>query len=285
MKGLVVEGGASRTYFAVGAMDVMMSNGISFDYIGGASAGISNAVNYASNQIGRGREIAMHYVNSKKYCGIRNFLNPKNRSLFGIDFVFKEIPRNLVPFDFDALKNFKGTVEATVTNVETGKSEYLPVTAEDRGFDVLIASCSLPIMFPIKEIGGKKYLDGGISDSIPFERALKMGCDKLVVILSRERSYKKVDSSEGRASLLFKRKYPKFAEALKNRYKMYNEQRRKLFELEAQGKAIVIEPEDTTGWTRTESDPQMLINFYKKGFMAAADRMDEIKNYLEENEK
>lgn len=285
MKGLVVEGGASRTYFAVGAMDVMMSNGISFDYIGGASAGISNAVNYASNQIGRGREIAMYYVNSKKYCGMRNFLNPKNRSLFGIDFVFKEIPRNLVPFDFDALKNFKGTVEATVTNVETGKSEYLPVTAEDKGFDVLIASCSLPIMFPIKEIGGKKYLDGGISDSIPFERALKMGCDKLVVILSRERSYKKVDSSEGRASLLFKRKYPRFAEALKNRYKMYNEQRQKLFELEAQGKVFVIEPEDTTGWTRTESDPQMLINFYKKGFMAAADRMDEIKKYLEENEK
>lgn len=278
--GLIVEGGANRVYFAVGAMDVLMENNIKADYITGSSAGIANAANYASGQIGRGLEIALNHVPSKKYLGFRHFVNPKNRSLYNIDYVFRELPETVVPYDYDAFERFEGELEAAVTNVATGKPEYLKVTSMDKNWTVLLASCSLPIMFPSVKIDGKTYLDGGITDSIPYMHAIEKGCDKIIVILSRERSYVKKPGGGTKAACFLYRKYPEFVNALENRYIMYNEQRKKLFELEAEGKAIIIEPESTEGWKRTENRREVLQQMYDKGVDAAKNKLGEIKEYL-----
>lgn len=280
MLGLVVEGGASRTYFSLGVMDALMENNISADYIVGASAGISNAMNYASGQIGRGLEIGMKYIPGHKYSGFRHMLNPKNRSLFNIDYVFKKIPNELIPYDYEAFKKFGGEAEAAVTNIETGKPEYLKVIPEDSGWSVLVASCSLPLMFPVSKIGDKKYMDGGITDSIPYMRAIEKGCDKLIVILTREHSYIKDASSEAKIASFFFKKYPKFISALKGRSDMYNAQRKKLFELQEQGKAVVFEPKDTSLWKRTEKRPEKLKLMYDEGYALAASKIDYIKKYI-----
>ena len=280
MTGLVVEGGASRTYFAIGVMDAMMEHNIPVDYITGASAGIANALNYASNQKGRGLKIAQDYIHRKEYCGIRHMFNPKNRSLYNVDYVFGRVPNELVPYDYDAFDKFKGTAEAAVTNVETGKCEYKKIQNPKDGWDIIVASCSLPLMFPIRKIDGVKYLDGGVADSLPFQRAIDVGCDKLIVILSRERSYiKKQGKGELLSSLLF-RKYPLFAKALKNRSKMYNSQREELFRLEKEGKAFVIAPEDTSDWSRTESVPEKLTQIYNMGYEEGKKQAENIINYL-----
>ncbi len=280
MTGLIVEGGASRTYFAVGVMDAMMENSIPIDYITGASAGISNAMNYASGQIGRGLVIGTTELPKKEYSGFKHLLNPKNRSLYNIDYVFGKVPNELVPYDYEAFSRFHGTAEAAVTNVETGKAEYIKVQNPEKNWDLLVASCSLPILFPMAYIDGKKYLDGGIADSIPFQRALDVGCDKIIVILSRERSYeKKPGGSEKYSSILF-RKYPEFCETLKTRSSMYNGQRKRLFELEKEGKAIVIMPENTTGWTRTENNADKIREIYNLGYAEGKKRMPEILEYI-----
>jgi len=281
MIGLVVEGGASRTYFSIGVMDAMMEHNIPVDYVTGASAGISNAMNYVSHQIGRGIEIDKNYVPLKRYSGIRHLFNPLNRSLYNIDYVFRKIPDELVPYDYDKFNEFKGFSEAAVTNVETGMPEYIKIENPKNGWDVLVASCSLPLMFPIVKINGKKYLDGGITDSIPFRRAIEKGCDKIIVILTRERAYvKNDDGGEGISSLLFK-KYPEFSKALKNRSKMYNRQRKELFELESQGRAFVIEPKDTSSWNRTENNGEKLLEMYKEGYELGKAKINEIISYLE----
>lgn len=281
MTGLIVEGGASRTYFAIGVMDAMMEHNIPVDYITGASAGISNAMNYVTHQIGRGIRIGENHVPKKEYSGFRHLINPKNRSLYNIDYVFRKIPDELEPYDYDKFNEYKGVAEAAVTNVETGKAEYIRITNPQNGWNVLVASCSLPLMFPIAHIDGKKYLDGGISDSIPFKHALEYGCDKIIVILSRERSYvKKSGGGEKLSSLIFG-KYPEFSKALKNRSLMYNSQRRELFEMEAKGKAFVIEPRDTSDWRRTENDGMKLREMYNLGYKTGKERMNEILKYLE----
>ena len=280
MTGLIVEGGASRAYFASGAMDLLMKNNIKADYIAGSSAGIANAVNYASGQIGRGLDIALNHVTGKKYYGFRHLINPKNRSLYNIDYVFREVPNVHVPYDLDALNRFEGDVEAAVTNIKTGKPEYLKVTSYDENWSVILASCALPIMFPPVTIGGKTYLDGGITDSIPYMHALDKGCDKIIVILTRERNYVKKSGGGTRAASFLYRKYPEFVKALENRFIMYNNQREELFKLEAQGKAIVIEPESTKGWKITENRREVLQEMYDKGFAAAEKKIDEIKEYL-----
>lgn len=280
MTGLIVEGGASRTYFAVGVMDAMMKNNIPVDYITGASAGISNAMNYASGQQGRGIRIGLNHLPKKEYSSMRHMFNPKNKSLYNIDYVFRKIPNELDLYDYKAFAEFKGLAEAAVTNVETGKTEYLRVDPGDRSWKVLVASCSLPIMFPIAEIDGKKYLDGGIGDAIPFQHALDIGCDKIIVVLSRERSYIKKSGGEEKYSAPLFRKYPEFVKTLTNRSNMYNNQRKALFELEAQGKAIVFEPNDTTNWSRTVKDPEIIKAMYDEGYALGMKRMQELEEYI-----
>ena len=282
MTGLIVEGGASRTYYAVGVMDALMENNIHIDYINGASAGISNAMNYASKQKGRGIRIALTYLPKKRYSGFIHLLNPFNRSLYNINYVFKKIPNKLDLYDYDALRRFSGMAEAAVTNVETGEAEYIKITPDDKTWSTLVASCSLPIVFPIAKIGGKKYLDGGVADSVPFKRAINMGCDKIIVILSRERSYTKTPGKEERLTSKFFKKYPEFIKTMSNRSNMYNTQRNDLFELEKEGKAFIFEPEDTTSWSRTEKRPEMVKAMYEEGYKAGINRINELKKYIEE---
>lgn len=280
MTGLIVEGGASRAYFAVGVLDAMMEKHIQVDYITGASAGISNAMNYASGQRGRGIRIGMKYLPKKRYSSMWHFLNPFNRSLYNINYVFKKIPNKLDLYDYEAFRNFKGVAEAAVTNVETGKAEYLPVSPEDKEWKSLVASCSLPIMFPIAKINGKKYLDGGIADSIPYRHALDMGCDKIIVILSRERSYSKSPGKEEELVAKTFKKYPEFVKAMAGRSNMYNKQREELFKLEKEGKAFVFEPEDTSSWARTEKSPEIIKAMYNEGYNMGIKRMEELENYI-----
>ena len=280
MTGLVVEGGASRTYFSVGVMDAMMEEKIPVDYLGGASAGISNAMNYATGQIGRGINIGTTQVPLKEYSGIRHLFNPHNRSLYNIDYVFRKVPDEIVPYDYDAFENFNGIAEAAVTNVETGEAEYIKIENPRNGWNTLVASCSLPIMFPIAEIDGTKYMDGGIADSVPFRRAFDAGCDKVIVILSRERSYTKKEGKGEKISSLLFRKYPLFANALKNRSVMYNSQREELFSLEKEGKVFVIAPDDTKDWKRTENNKDKIKEIYDHGYKLGKFLAPKLKEFL-----
>ena len=139
-------------------------------------------------------------------------------------------------------------------------------------------------MFPIAKINGKKYMDGGIADSVPFARAIEAGCDKIIVILSREKSYVKGESKSEKLSSVLFRKYPHFADALRNRSKMYNSQRDALFKLEKEGKAFVIAPENTSGWKRTENDGAKIKEMYDEGYSMGKSLVPSIKEYLENKE-
>ena len=135
-------------------------------------------------------------------------------------------------------------------------------------------------MFKPINIGGKLYMDGGISDSIPFEHAFESGCDKAVVIVTRERGYcKGNEPAIGISSFLY-RKYPHFADALHGRADMYNRERMRLFKAENEGQAFVIAPENTDGWTRTEKSPERLKIMYDDGYNAVMAHADEIKLFL-----
>ncbi len=278
--GLVLEGGASRTYFSCGVLDAMLDERIIADYIIGTSAGIANALSYASGQRGRNLRIAKEFLQDKRYMGFRHLLNPFNRSYYHLDFVFERIPNQYVPFDFDAFAEFKGDVVATVTNVETGKTEYLKIAKNDRKMLAVRASCSLPIMFPIVRINGHKYLDGGICTPIPVDEAIRSGCDKVIVILTRERGYQKRPEKLMTYSARLYNRYAQFSEALMNRAKAYNENLQHIYELEAEGKVFVIAPDSIGGIKRTESDPIVIEGLYQQGFNHFNAILPELEKYL-----
>ena len=280
-KALVLEGGASRGYFSVGIMDVFMEQNISFQYLIGTSAGIANGVSFASGQIGRGYRIGTEFMQDKRYMGIKHLLNPKNKSLYNIDFVFNQLPNKYLIYDYDALEAFGKDVYATATSLDSGKAEYLPVRADDKKCRALLASCALPILFPEIEVNGKLYMDGGISDPIPFEKALKDGCEKTVVILTRERSYIKEEEKALKLAAFKYRKYPEFAGALKKRTEVYNLSHQKVLDLERKGEIFVLAPEDTSNWGRTDSNPDDIKRIYEEGRSVALQNLEKLKKYLE----
>lgn len=279
--GIVMEGGASRTIFSCGVTDVFMDEGIYPDYLIGVSAGIAYGVSYASGQRGRNAEFTEKYMGDKRYMGLRHLLNPRKRCYYNLEFAFDEIPNKLVPYDYDALANYPGQVVAVVTNIATGEAEYFELPKYERHWETAIASCSLPVLFPPVKLGGSYYLDGGIADPIPYKQAFAEGCEKVIVILTRERDYRK--SSERGTGIVkcVYRNYPHIVQRMNDRAKDYNRICAELLEEEKRGNLFVIAPRDTFGVGRTEGDWSKLDPLYREGLEIGREQMGALRAYLE----
>ena len=267
--GIVFEGGASRAYFSAGVMDALLDEKIYADYCIGVSAGIANGVSYISRQRGRNFEIGTKYLCDKRYMGVKYLFKKGNRSLYNIDFVFREVPEKHLPFDVETYEKYGSETYVGLTDMETGKAVYMHALSDDKKWTNVVATCSLPFLFQPANLGGKFFMDGGISDPVPFKKALEDGCEKLIVVLTREREYiKKNSSSTHFAAKKFRKKYPNFANAIETRADLYNKQYSELFNLEKSGKIFVVAPKETSGWKRTEKNPEVIKNIYEKGYEA-----------------
>lgn len=281
--GLVLEGGALRAIFSSGVCDGLLEGDILPDYLIGVSAGIAYGVSYLSRQPRRNLEVVTTYANDRRYMGMHNLADKNNRSYFGLKFAYDTIPNELIPFDYDAFAAWPGQAEAVVTNLNTGEADYLEVPRRDKASTVLQASCAMPLMFPIYHIEGQPYLDGGVADGIPWRRALDQGCDRLVVVLTRPRSYvRRPDRIMSMVRRTYK-DFPNFVRAMENRAERYNENRAALFEAEKQGKLVVIAPDSTLGVSRTERDTDKLRLLWAEGYQMAVDRLEEIREYLQDS--
>lgn len=278
--GLVLEGGALRTIFSSGVCDAFLDAELPLpDYTVGVSAGIAYGVSYLSRQSRRNLKLVTTYANDRRYMGWRNFADPRNRSYFGLKFAYETIPNELLPFDYDTFEAYPGTVEAVVTNLNTGRADYLPVPRRDGHNLLLQATCAIPLMFPVIHLDGQPYLDGGCADPIPWKHAFDMGCDRVVVILTRERDYRKEPDRTIRVLSRAFRKYPAFLETMRRRAELYNASREELFALEKAGKVLVIAPEDTLGCSRTEKDMEVIRALWQIGYFAGRRGADEVRAF------
>lgn len=279
--GLAIEGGANRTIFAAGVCDGLLDLNIMADHITGVSAGIAYGVSYVSRQRGRNLDILLNYVNDDRYMGSSHLVNPLNNCYYNLDFIYDEIPNKLLPYDYDALAAHRGVVEAVVSDVETGGPAYLPVDPADKKSLVLQATCALPMLFPVIEVDGVNCLDGGVTDPIPFRRVLDAGCDKVIVIATRERNYVKKQEKMLTAARSMYRKYPKFVDALKRRADVYNAEREELFRLEQQGDVFLYLPYSTEGFSRMEKNLEKIRALWQSGVDQALAREKQLRDYLE----
>ena len=275
MPSLILEGGTFRPIFSAGVMDALLDNNIIFPYCIGVSAGITNGISYISKQKGRNLEVMTKYRNDRRYLGYGNFL--KCKSIFGLDFVFDEIPNKLVPFDMDTYKKYTGKVLIGVTNAKTGKTEYLDGKDLDDKATFLRATCALPIFFPVIKINDNEYYDGGLCDPIPIKKAITDGNEKHLIILTQPKGYKKNLSRKNIVvSKLLNRKYPNLKNAFLTRHKSYNETVKFCEELERQGKAIILRPDYKL--ESFEKDVNKLKSSYDHGYDLAIKHLNEIKS-------
>lgn len=275
---LVLEGGALRGIYTAGVIDVFLKNNIHVDAVIGTSAGALFGINYVSKQKERALRYNKHYCKRKDYMGIYSFLTTGN--IMNKEFCFDKLVNELDPFDFETFKNSKTKFYATVTNLETGEAEYPQIKDFNEDMEYLRASGSMPIVSKIVEINGKKYLDGGIADSIPVEKAKEMGYGKIIVVTTRPIEYRKKKSKLLPYKLLYK-KYPKFLDRVEYRYKEYNDTVENIIKLEKEEKIFVIRPTKTTKISKIEKDPAKIEAQYQIGFKDALDKLDDLKKYLE----
>ncbi|MCD7817587.1 MAG: patatin family protein [Lachnospiraceae bacterium] len=277
--GLVLEGGAMRGMYTAGILDVFMGENIRINGAIGVSAGALFGVNYLSGQKGRVIRYNKRFNSDKNYMGILPLL--KEGNIINTKYAYHDVPYELDIFDDDTYKKAAEGIPfyAVVTDVETGKPNYVRIRSVYRQMDVLRASASMPFVSKPVNIGGKKFLDGGISDSIPFQWLAQNGYDRLIVILTRDLSYRKKPMSPALIRTYY-RKYPALREQLLNRHCVYNDAVEMLKEYETDGRAFVIRPSSPIKIDRMESDPSRLQEVYELGLNDGEAQIPKLLKYL-----
>lgn len=266
--GLVLEGGGMRGVFTCGVLDNLMDRGIRFPYTVGVSAGACNGLSYMSGQRGRAKFSNIDLLEKYHYIGLKYLLT--KGCIMDFDLLFHDFPERILPYDYEAYARSEGRYEMVTTSCLTGEACYYEEKQDRRRIiDIVRASSSLPFVCPTAYVDGLPMLDGGIADSIPVERARKLGYTDTVVVLTRNRGFRKADRELHIPSFVY-RKYPLMRQALSQRCRLYNAQLDLVERLEDEGAIRVIRPRQPVVVDRIERDIRKLTELYEEGYRCAA---------------
>lgn len=277
--GLVLEGGGMKGMYTAGVLDFFLDKGLDFSSVYGVSAGACHMCSYLSKQRGRALDVGIDYLDSKKYCSVESLLTTGD--LFNVKTAYHLIPEYLNPYDYAAFDRYEGRAYAVVTNIVTGKPEYLRIRDMKKDIDAIRASASLPLVSRNVKIGGKLYLDGGIADAVPIQKSIMDGNRKNVVILTKEEGYVRKPTSHLELIKLRYLKYPKVYELMAKRHIAYNKMLEYLAKQQENGQAFVIRPKKKSDVGRIEKDAEKLKALYEEGYRDAEGCFELLQNYLE----
>ena len=276
--GLVLEGGGMRALFTAGVLDALLDvKELDIDGIVGVSAGALFGANYVSGQKERAIRYNKKYARDKRYMGLHSWITTGNA--VNKEFVFYEIPFKLDVFDQEKFKESKIDFHVVMTNVENGQAEYVLIEDVFEQMEYLRATSALPFASKIIEINGKKYLDGGISDSIPIDYCESLGYDKIILILTRPEDAHKNDKLSFLYKLVY-RKYPNLVKRLINMGKDYEVVLKKIKDLENENKIFVIRPPQVLKIGRLEKNEDKIQNVYDIGLNTGKKEIDNLLKYL-----
>lgn len=282
--GLVLEGGGMKGIYTAGVLDFLAEKGILLSNVYGVSAGAIHMCNYLSGQIGRGRDVSVDYLDDRFYCSFLSLL--LTGDLFNVDIGYHLIPEYLSPFDHETFLKYQGKAYSVVTNIVTGKPEYLQIRDLKKDIDRIRASASLPLVARTVKIDGKLYLDGGIADPIPIQKSILDGNRKNVVILTKEEGYVRKPTGSKELALIKARylKYPKIYELMARRHMHYTETMDYLYRQQENGQAYVIRPQYPSKVGRIEKNKELLLALYRQGYEEGASHYEGLMAYLGKEE-
>ncbi|MBE5799448.1 MAG: patatin family protein [Clostridiales bacterium] len=275
--GLVLEGGAMRGMYTAGVIDSFLDHDVHVDAILGVSAGACFGCNLFSGQRGRVLRYNQRFAGDPRNISIRSLITTGD--IVNKEFAYYVIPTKYDIFDEEAFERHGGEYWVVVTNVETGEAEYMQMHHLLADIEMMRASASMPFCSKFVPIGGKNYLDGGVADSIPVRQALKMGFDKLIVVLTQPADYRKKPMNKAMIHAFYHR-YPNLCKTLEERHARYNAQADDVAQLEKEGKIFVIRPEQALNIKRLEKDPAELERVYNIGLADGGKTMEALKAYL-----
>lgn len=274
---LILEGGALRSVYTSGVLDVLMKYNIEANYVLGVSAGALTGMNYISKQPKRSAKINIEYCDNPRYIG-RKALR-KEKGLIGYDYLFNEISKKDYPFDYETFKSSNQKFISVITNCEKGITEYVEKNdCKEDIFKVVQASSSMPLCSKMVKIGNNHYLDGAVTMPIPVDWAIEQNHKNILVVLTRDREYRKPEISYTMKKV-YKRvynKYPKLVEKLLTMPERYNKLKEHINDLEKQGRIMVIAPKLPVTVSRLEKNKDKLQDLYKEGIKDAENYISRI---------
>lgn len=278
--GLVLEGGGLRGLYTAGVLDTFMDNNIDIDTIIGVSAGALFGVNYFSKQRGRALRYNKKYSNDKRYMSLRSFILTGN--YINKKFAYYTISNELDKFDNKAFKKSKKKMYAVATRLKDGQAEYFEIKDPIKQMEELRATSAIPGLTKIVKINKEKYLDGGVADSIPIDKMQELGMDKIIVVETQPKNYKKkpLKKSIIRFMKIKYIKYPKFIKAMINRHERYNEVKEKIMDLENKKEIFVIRPSKDLNIDIKNKDEKKYQEVYDLGVKDTKQIIKDLKEYL-----
>ncbi|WP_096200631.1 patatin-like phospholipase family protein [Bacillus sp. FJAT-45350] len=277
--GLVLEGGGMRGLYTAGVLEYFLEQELFFPYVVGVSAGACMAATYLSRQKGRNKKVNTGLVHDPRYLSYRNLFT--KRQLFGMDFLFDEIPNKVVPFDFDTFLNGKERFSVGTTDCYTGEATYFEKNEHgDNMLQIIRASSSLPFIAPPVHYDGKVLLDGGLIDPIPIRKSQMEGFNKNVVIMTKAEDFQRKPTKLASLANFFYRSYPTISGLLQTRHEVYNETLSFLKKEEEQGSTFIIQPSIELPVSPIERNQKKLIDLYELGYEDAKKQWGELTKWI-----
>jgi predicted patatin/cPLA2 family phospholipase len=277
--GLVLEGGGMRGVYTAGVLEYLMEQDMYFPYVIGVSAGACNATSYISKQRGRNKKVTIDYIHDKRYLSYRNLI--RDKSIFGMDFIFNQLPNVLEPFDYAAFYSSEQRFAIGTTDAHTGEPVYY--MKHELGPDtipVIQASSSLPFVAQPVQFKGRTLFDGGLVDPIPVKKSINDGNERHVIILTKESGYRKTPFKQRWLAKSIYPKYDGLVNVLVSRSEIYNSTLELVDQLEREGKAFVIRPTTTLQVGRMEKNANKLKRLYDLGIEDARRLEARFKDWL-----
>lgn len=280
--GLVLEGGAMRGLFTCGVLDVLMENGIRFDAAAGISAGAVFGCNYKSGQVGRPLRYNLRYCRDPRYCSLRSLITTGD--LYGVDFCYRELPDVLDPFDRAAFAANPMDFFIGATDVDTAEIAWHRCTdGGERDMQWMRASASMPLVSRLVEVDGRRLLDGGIVEPVPYRVLEREGCERCVYILTQPQGFRKPPARALPLLRFALRETPRLAAAMAARPEVYNRQMEEIDARERRGEILVLRPPESLGISRTEHDALALSRVYQTGRRTAHAALPAIRKFIQES--
>lgn len=279
MKGLVLEGGGMRGIFTAGVLDAFLDLNINFDHCVAISAGALNGVSFVSKQKGRNLRVMQNYQNDPEYISVKNLI--LKGSIFNMEMLLDTIPEKLDPVDHIVYQQNPCKLYAGIFDVESGDLHFQHIEDTKKDKLYLQAAASLPLLSKMVNINGHKYFDGGIRDCFGYDFIKEIGCDKVVVVNTRDKEYRRGEEKSLPLMRIVYRKYPKLIEYIKKRATNYNNAVRRLETLADNKEIMLIRPVNKVNVSRTEKDEKKLLALYYEGYNLVMEQKKEILAYLE----
>lgn len=276
--GIVDVGGGLRGIYAAGVLDYCMDMGIQFDLGIGVSAGSANLTSYCARQRGRNYQFYSDYAFRKEYMGLENFISQK--SYVNLDYVYGTLSRadGENPLDYDAFRDNPMELFVVATEAETGMPKYFDKSdIHQDEYDIMKASSAIPFICRPYCVGGTAYYDGALSDPVPVAKAFQLGCDRVVLLLTRPERYLRNSRKDEKLAACIRHAYPFAAQSLCQRAQRYNDSVAMARMKARQGKVLVVAPKDTFGVDTLTRDKDALDKLYQEGYADAERIADFLK--------